>query len=132
MSNIIINGRGAIWGVNFFKRGGRAMNNIIVNGRAISVSGNNISIINDAIYVDGKKIEGGLSGAVEVSFTGDICSLKCDGEVTIKGNVLGNIDCGGSCECGDVGGYVDAGGSVRCGKVNGDVDAGGSVRISKD
>lgn len=107
------------------------MNNITINGRSFSVKGNNISVINNRVIVDGVVIEDGLSGIVEVKFEGDIASLRCDGSATINGNVMGNVDAGGSVDCGDVGRNVDASGSVRCGNVGGDIDAGGSVRYSR-
>ncbi len=47
--------------------------------------------------------------------------------VTIEGDVQGDVDAGNSVTCGDVGGSVDAGSSVTCGDVNGDIDAGGHV-----
>lgn len=68
---------------------------------------------------------------MKIEFQGDLATLDCGGSVNVKGNVLGNVDSGGSVECGDVGGDVDAGGSVKCGKVNGDVDAGGSIKMMR-
>ena len=68
---------------------------------------------------------------MNIKFEGDLASLKCDGSAEISGSVKGNVDVGGSLECGDVGGNVDAGGSIRCGKVSGDIGAGGSVKCSR-
>lgn len=107
------------------------MNIININGRSISVSGNGITINNGKVYVDGKLVEEGLSGQVEVSFTGDLASLKVDGSATVNGNVQGRLDAGGSVNCKDVGKSVDAGGSVNCGTVGGNVDAGGSVSMKR-
>lgn len=85
------------------------MNTIIINGRQISVTGRNISVINDKVIVDGVIVEEGLSGHVEISFVGDLATLKTNGSATIEGNVMGNVDAGGSVNCGDVKGSVDAG-----------------------
>lgn len=104
-------------------------NNIIINGVRIQANGKNIRVQNNSVYVDGKLVEEGLTGTVEIRFEGDLASLKTDGSAKINGNVEGYVDTGGSCKCGDVGGYVDAGGSVTCGKVDGDVHAGGSIKM---
>lgn len=112
-----------------FKR--RSNNQIVVNGKSISVQGNNISVINNKVYVDGKLVEEGLVGKVEISFVGDLANLETDGSATVKGNVHGDVDAGGSVDCGDVKGSVDAGGSIGCGTVGGDVDAGGSVSMRR-
>lgn len=107
------------------------MNIININGKLISVTGSDISIINDKVYVGGKLVEEGLSGSVEISFTGDLASLKVDGSATVNGNVQGFVDAGGSVNCEDVEKSVDAGGSVNCGTVGGSVDAGGSVSMRR-
>jgi len=120
------------------------MNTIIINGKSICVSGNNVSVVNGTIIVDGKVIEEGLSGIVEVKFEGDLAKLDVKhGSATINGNVQGSVDAGGNVVCGNVGNSVDAGGNVTCrdvkhsvdaggnvtcGDVGGDIDAGGSVR----
>jgi hypothetical protein len=108
------------------------MNNIIINGQSYSVQGNNITITNNQVIVDGTAIQSNLSGITEVKFDGDLASLKCHGAATVNGDVKGNVDAGGSIKCGNVGGNVDAGGSVTCGNVGGDIDAGGSVKFTKN
>ena|SRR6185312_6668682 len=107
------------------------MNIVNINGKSISVKGNGISIINDKVYVNGKLIEEGLSGNIEITFTGDLASLNVDGSATVNGSIHGDVDAGGSVNCGDVGKSVDAGGSVNCGAVSGDIDAGGSVSMKR-
>lgn len=107
------------------------MNTIIVNGTRIQTNGNNISVINNSIYVDGKVVQSDLSGDVNIKFEGDLASLKCNGSATINGNIKGDVDVGGSLDCNDIVGNIDVGGSVRCGKVSGDIDAGGSVKCSR-
>ncbi|MCY7865940.1 hypothetical protein P8918_13055 [Bacillus spizizenii] len=107
------------------------MNTVIINGKSISVSGNNIDVINDKVYVDGKLVEEGLSGQVDIAFEGDLANLRTGGSATINGDVKGDIDAGGSVNCGNVNGMVDSGGSVNCGNVGGDVDAGGSIKMKR-
>ena len=107
------------------------MSTIIINGTKIQTSGNNISVVNGTVFVDGKVIQSDLSGIVELKFEGDLTSLKCDGSASINGNIKGNVDVGGSLDCCDIVGNIDVGGSVRCGKVSGDIDAGGSVKCSR-
>ncbi|ALS22117.1 hypothetical protein [Paenibacillus naphthalenovorans] len=107
------------------------MNTIIINGQRFNTSGNNISVTNNQVIVDGKVVQGNLSGIVEVKFEGDLASLKCNGSATVNGNVFGSVNAGGSVDCGDVGKNIDAGGSVTCGFVGGNIDAGGSVRYKK-
>ena len=106
------------------------MNRIIVNGITIDVEGNNISIQNGTVKVNGVKVKDGLSGKVDVKFEGDLASLQADGNVEC-GNVQGDVDAGGSVHCGNVEGNIDAGGSVQGSGVGGDIDAGGSVSIHK-
>ena len=105
------------------------MNTIVINGRPFTVSGSNISIVNDKVFVDGNLIEEGLTGNVTISFEGELASLRTSGSATIHGDVKGSVDAGGSVTCGDVGESVDAGGSVKCLNVGGDVHAGGSVKM---
>lgn len=94
-------------------------NKITINGKSYEVSGNNITVKNDSIYVDGQLVESGLSGNVKVEFTGDLANLDCT-TATINGNVHGYVD-GTTITCGDVGGDVD-GTTIKCGNVSGDVD----------
>ena len=112
------------------------MGTISIGGR--TYTGNNISIINNRIYIDGVlQTDGGtgeatkLQGVVEVRvLEGIIHELKCDASVTC-GPVTGNVTADGSVSCDDVGGSVKAGGSVSCDDVTGSVTAGGSVSCDK-
>lgn len=113
--------------MSIFKNNG---NTIVINGERMIVQGNNITINNGTVIVDGAVIKSGLTGDVRISFEGDLANLNVDGSATVRGNVMGNIDAGGSVTCNNVlSGDVDAGGSVRCGDVHGRVDAGGSISI---
>jgi len=94
-------------------------NKITINGKPYDVSGNNIVVKNDTVYVDGVVVESGLSGIVKIEFTGDLANLDCT-TATITGNVNGDVD-GTTITCGNVGGDVD-GTTIKCGDVGGDVD----------
>ena len=110
---------------------GGSYSNVRVNGKTISVRGNNISVCNNRIIVDGKVVSESLSGDITIIVEGSCGNLKASGNVEIQGD-CGNIDCGGSCTVrGNVSGDIDAGGSITCGNVGGSIDAGGSVRCSR-
>lgn len=97
----------------------------------ISINNKSISIVNNKIYIDGIEYVPKNKNVSEVEFEGDATKLNADCSFSIKGNVLGNIDVGGSVAInGDVDGDIDAGGSVNIiGKHIGDIDAGGSVNV---
>lgn len=103
-------------------------NSMIINGKVVPWSVNNVVIQNGQVIVDGNIIQTNMENNAKVTINGDVKSIQCSGSVEVHGN-SGKIDCGGSCTVdGDVSGSVDAGGSVSCGNVGGDIDAGGSVR----
>ena len=119
-----------------------------VNGQTYNIpNGANISIINNVLYIDGKKYEGDgyeekhfkieITGGVanvkvergDVTVNGDVSGgADVGGNINVSGKVDGKVDAGGNVTCGDVKGDVDAGGNVKCGNIVGDVDAGGNVR----
>lgn len=108
--------------------GGSEMNSVTVNGKRINVQGNNISVCNGRVMVDGKVIEEGLQGIVKLQIEGDLADLNADCSVELTGSVHGNVDAGNSVKCGgDIKGNVDAGNSVKCGNIGGSVRAGNSV-----
>lgn len=107
-----------------FNVGGR----IIIDGREFT--GSTVNMFNGRVTIDGKPIDGQLSGVVEIRIVeGTIHHLTTDASVT-AGQITGDVSAGGSVTAGDVGGGATAGGSIRCGKVGGSVMAGGSVRIT--
>lgn len=99
----------------------------IPNGKSIRMDGNKIFV--DGIEIDTKDTD--LYGAktVNVEIYGDVIDVNCNGNVTVKGNVLNGIDCGGSVTVsGNCDGTIDCGGSATVGgNVKGSIDAGGSV-----
>lgn len=107
------------------------MNKIIINGKTIMTKGKILIVTGDTIICDESVVQTGLSKIVEVKFEGDLANLECDCEVTINGDVHGNVRAGNGVTCGNVGGNVDAGNSVDCGNVQGDVDAGNGIRMKR-
>lgn len=100
---------------------------IVINGK--SYKGNNVSIVNGTVYIDGRIAEENQVGELTIKIEGDVALVRCDTSVSIDGNVGGNVDAGGSVTCGNVGKSVDAGGSITCNNINGNADAGGSIRM---
>ncbi len=99
-----------------------------IDGRTFQ--GNNVSIINGHVTIDGKPIDGQLNGVVKIEIEGVLQSLATDADVHC-GDVQGDVKAGMSVTCGSVGGDVDAGMSVTCGTVAGDVEAGMGVTVHK-
>jgi hypothetical protein len=104
------------------------MSTVIINGKRMNVSGNNISVINNKVYVNGKLVtDEDAKEPVKLIIEGDVMSIQADGDVDIVGNVSNSVKAGGSVSCNNVNGDVKASGSVHCGDVTGNVDASGSV-----
>jgi len=107
-----------------------------ING--VTYTGNNITIINGKVIVDGKDVtnEENLLGKIpdkiiEIKvIEGKIYNLRCDANVTC-GDVTNDIYAGGAVNCENVNGSVHAQGSVNCDNVTGNVDCKGSVNASK-
>lgn len=82
-----------------------------INGRHINLTGQNVSITDNGIYVNGKPIEQFDESQVPVlriEITGNVESLTTEnGEVTVNGRV---------------GTVVSKNGNVMCGKIMGDCD----------
>lgn len=118
------------------------MSSVIINGKTITIDGNcnNVSVINNKVYVNGKLIqdcdeikeknikitvEGNVgtleTGSADVTVNGD-CGGDIragSGDINVKGNVSGSISTGsGDVDCGDVGGSVKTGsGDVKCSSI---------------
>lgn len=102
---------------------------IVINGRGFS--GNNISIINGRVTIDGKSQEEAVNGVVEVRITeGTPVSVTSDAAIHCN-DVAGNVRAGMEVNCGEVGGSVNAGMSINCGDVSGSVNAGMGVSMGK-
>ena len=101
---------------------------ITIDGRTFS--GNNVTIRNGIVTIDGVRQDGSVNGVVEVRVAeGSLVSLETDASVTC-GSVGGNVSAGGSVRAHNIAGAVSAGGSVSAsGRLGGSISAGGSVRI---
>lgn len=101
-------------------------NRSIVEVNGIRVEGSNVSIVGDAVYVDGKKVEGVSQGPINVQIHGDVQELHTgSGNVRVDGSA-GSVQTGsGDVSCGAVGGNVQTGsGDVTCGNIAGAVRTG--------
>lgn len=100
-------------------------------------SGNNITISNNRIIIDGKEVNTGDDKTINIEVTGDVQRLEVDScnKVTVHGNtglvktVSGDVECGnveggvqtisGNVDCGDIGGSVSTvSGNVKHKKIN--------------
>ena len=102
---------------------------ISINGTIYKSNSNNITITNGKVIVDGKPIDS-LSNSLEIRFIGDVGNIKSDASVYTKGNVMGNIQAGGSVNAHDVGSYVNAGGSIHANNIQGHARAGGTINCN--
>lgn len=94
--------------------GGRSMNNgvsisgnsITVNGKTFNnIKGNNVSIVNGTVKVDGKIITEGLEGEVTVKWEGDVANVETH-NLEVTGSVTGSVTSHNTEVEGDVGGNV--------------------------
>ena len=107
-------------------------NKMRINGKVYNIpAGANISVVNNVVLVDGKKIPSDDVQISDVIIEGDTGPVRADGSVTVNGNVTGNVDAGGSVKAGNVSGKVNAGGSVKAADITGSVNAGGSVKAER-
>ena len=98
----------------------KTLNRLFVNGKLHQVKGNNVTIVNGSMFVDGDLVESGLSGTVIVKWEGDIANVSGT-NIVVNGNVNGHVD-GTNITCNNIGGNVDAT-NVKCNEIKGDVDA---------
>lgn len=111
------------------------MNVCVINGVRVEIpNGKSIRMNGNKIFIDGVELNTSNTDllnakTVNVEIYGNVTDIDCNGNVTVKGNVLNGIDCGGSVTVnGDCNGVIDCGGSATIGgSVTGTIDAGGSV-----
>ena len=122
--------------VKTFIKNIRNAGEVLINGKGIRIqAGDSIVINGNQIQVGGQTVtEDGPVIRIEV--TGDVGSIDGVGNVTVTGNVTGDIDM----STGDIDVGGDVGGDVDCycgnvtvkGSIGGDVDCScGNVRIGK-
>jgi hypothetical protein len=100
---------------------------VTINGRYINLTGQNVSITDNGIYVNGKPIEEFDESQVPVlriEITSNVESLTTEnGEVTVNGRVGTVVSKNGNVNCQTVEGNVESkNGNVMCGKIMGDCD----------
>lgn len=98
-----------------------------INGHYINLTGQNVSITDNGIYVNGKPIEEFDESQVPVlriEITGNVESLTTEnGEITVNGRVGTVVSKNGNVNCQTVEGNVESkNGNVMCGKIMGDCD----------
>ncbi len=106
------------------------MKRIVINGDTITYAGEgkNIVISNENVIVDGNIIKTDIGSNAQITIYGSVKKIECTGSVEVHGN-SGEIDCRGCCTVGGaVIGNIDCGGSVQCGEIFGAIDAGGGVK----
>lgn len=98
---------------------------ITISGK--SYFGNNISIINGNVSVDGNVAYKIASESIKIEITGNLANLTSDAPVSINGNVKGNVEVDGPLNCKDICGDVIVNGPLCCGKISGNVKSSGPV-----
>lgn len=112
------------------------MQKVVINGKAIKVDGNNISVIGNKVYVDGKLIEdldGIKSNNITIKVYGNVGHIDAPGDVSVEGNVdkvitgSGDIKVNGNVtgECKSSSGDITVSGNVDgpCTTSSGDITA---------
>lgn len=99
------------------------MKKLLINGQAFHTEGNNLSIADNKVYVDGKLVtdlSGIKSNNITVHVYGNVGDLKATGDVSVEGDV-GSIE--------TASGDVKVKGSVTgdCKSSSGDIIVGGDV-----
>ena len=102
---------------------------VVIDGRVFS--GNNVSISNGKVVIDGVAQDGDLTGPINVEVHGDIQSLD-NGQGDVKAYNIGSVKIGqGDIECGDIKGDAKTGmGDIRCSVVHGNAKTGmGDIKL---
>lgn len=124
-SNNIINHGSIIRGDSIIQSNGKCT----VNG--ITVSGNNISVRNGVITVDGKVVKELEDKTFTIKIEGEAANVNCDQSLTVIGNIKGKVEAKGSVSCNNIEGNVTSGGSINCDDIKGDAQSGGSINCDK-
>ncbi|MFQ3543457.1 hypothetical protein Q7A53_05175 [Halobacillus rhizosphaerae] len=85
--------------------------------------GNNISITNDTVFVDGVAVDDLDNKKTEITVICNVDSIMSEESIYIKGNVTGNVEAKNNVNCDDINGNVTAGNNVNCDDIDGDVKA---------
>ena len=101
---------------------------VFCNGKRITVNGNDISIINDKIYVDGKEYVPNekLIGDIKIVINGNVENVESYANLEIHGNV-NNVKSNSNFTCNDVKGDVKSNGTLTCRDILGTVKSNGII-----
>ena len=103
-----------------------------INGKTYNIpDGANVSVVNNVVLVDGKRIPTDDVKISDIVIEGNTGPVRSDGSVTVNGSVNGSVSAGGSVKCENIHGEVKTGGSVHATSIVGSVSAGGSVKANK-
>lgn len=102
-------------------------------------SGDNVSIINNKIYINGEEKENlndYKEKDIKITINGDISgNVEAGNFTTINGNVGGDVDCGNMCtiESDIIKGNIDTGNmsNITAKTIEGKIDCGNMCNISK-
>lgn len=102
-------------------------------------SGDNVSIVNNKIYINGEEKENlneYNQKEIKITINGDISgNVEAGNFTTINGNIGGNVDCGNMCtiESDIIKGDVDTGNmsNIKANSIEGDIDCGNMCTISR-
>lgn len=89
-----------------------------VNVNGVTYEGNNVSIENNRIYIDGVlQGQDPLSGVVAIEISGDLNNFSCDANATVNGEIKGDVEVNGTLQCGPIEGNVEINGSATIAKI---------------
>ncbi|UGO47808.1 hypothetical protein MCCARTNEY_234 [Bacillus phage vB_BanH_McCartney] len=111
-------------GINFFGRNSKT----VINGK--SYSGNNISIQNGQVIVDGKVQDGTVDNKPRIVVQCNVERITSTEDIHIEGDVTGNVESDTSVNCNNVTGNVKAGTSVNCNNIGGNAVSGTSINCN--
>lgn len=108
------------------------MNKIVINGTSFNVEDNSaIAITNGQVIINGDIFSMPPKETHDLSLGNQIhVTLKCDGNLSVTGNINGDVNAGGNIVCANIAGDVFASQSISCNNISGDVK-GGEVKANK-
>jgi hypothetical protein len=95
---------------------------VVINGK--TYVGNNISINNNEVIIDGVRQDGVEDKKMEVTILCNVDKIVSNESINIKGNVNGNVEAKVNVNCDDIKGNVKAGVNINCDDINGSAIAG--------